>query len=669
MSTSEGTVETRLNRTCEGCRKRKIRCISDLSNSQPLLEKCNRCRKLDIECVFNAPATRKRRRRNETRIHELEQKLEEVQWAVATGRQRDLCIPPTSEASITPASTQDSFPSLGRISTTSPSHSTSYETTSESPVKGDPVSRGIIEESLAEELYTKFFTDLLPHYPLIQPDAPLSWRALQQDRPALFQAMLATSSSSFRPDLWTPLFRDAERYVMEEAMIYGRKSIDLIQAALVLVTWSHPPDKFQHLNFGQFINIAATMVIDLRSSNDERYQIPSSNPEVLHTKEYLETVRAFSACYFLCSGIAMSFRRPSTLYYGPWVQECINILDSPASTHLGDRRLAAWIRLQRLAEESLAIARVGSDENSSRFNHSDPRTRFILQGCLERVKDWRQNLPEEVMTLTLEIHYHVILLNLYEPGLYDNHEFRDFRPPYAIHTFLSTNTFAPDLPQYVDARIECLNVARNLIQLFLQFSPKILQQVPVIVFTRMMYAVVMIIKLEVFNRPTTDGANMSEAKQISALDLMRLVLEKLKLSSDEGRFFIPTTFHAVLKRLHSRCVESYWRLAMGQNEMNEIIKPLMNLQVQDSSKEKEETPSEVHGERPIAQQQVFGLECLSQQTEDGVFLDTSISLDNCFPSAAANSGVDVFWTNLFSKGFLPTGTEQEFEFDMRIMDT
>ncbi|ENH68097.1 hypothetical protein FOC1_g10003724, partial [Fusarium oxysporum f. sp. cubense race 1] len=526
----------------KGCRKRNIRCILDLSNSQHSSEKCNRCRKLDIECVFNAPATRKRRRRNETRIQELEQKLEEVQRAVATGRQRDLCIPSTSEASITPASTQDSFPSLGRISTMSPSHSTSYETTSESPVKGDPVSRGIIEKSLAEELDTKFFTDLLPHYPLILPDAPLSWRALQQDRPALFRAILATSSSSFKPDLWTPLLRDAERYVMEEAMIYGRKSIDLIQAALVLVTWSHPPDKFQHLNFGQFINIAATM-------------------------------------------------------------------------------------------------------------------------------DWQRNLPEEVMTLTLEIHYHVILLNLYEPGLYDNHEFRDFRPPYAIHTFLSTNTFAPDLPQYVDARIECLNVARNLIQLYLQFSPKILQQVPVIVFTRMMYAVVMIIKLEVFNRPTTDGANMSEAEQISALDLMRLVLEKLKLSSDEGRFFIPTTFHAVLGRLHSRCVESYWRLAMGQNEMNEIIKPLMNLQVQDSSKEKEETPSEVHGERPIPQQQVFRLECLSQQMEDAVFLDTSISLDDCFPSAAANSGVDVFWTNFFSKGFLPTGTEQEFEFDMRIMDT
>lgn len=90
-------------------------------------------------------------------------------------------------------------------------------------------------------------------------------------------------------------------------MIYGRKSIDLIQAALVLITWSHPPDKFQHLNFGEFINIATTMVIDLRCSNDERYQIASSNPQVLHTKEHLETVRAFPACYFLCSGFNPSF--------------------------------------------------------------------------------------------------------------------------------------------------------------------------------------------------------------------------------------------------------------------------------------------------------------------------------------------------------------------------
>ncbi|KAF4962371.1 hypothetical protein FSARC_9537 [Fusarium sarcochroum] len=657
MSTSEGAVEARLNRTCEGCRKRKIRCIPDPSDSRSLSEKCNRCRKLDIDCVFNAPATRKRRRRNETRIHELEQKLEEVQRAVATERQKDLCIPPISEASITPASTHDSFLSSGRFSDTSPGTSSLRDTTDELSAKGDPVSRGIVEESLAEELCIKFCTELLPHYPLVLPDALLSWRALQQDRPALFRAILATASSSFRPNLWTPLFRDAERYVMEQAMIYGRKSIDLIQAALVLVTWSHPPDKFQDLNFGQFVNVAATMVIDLRSSNDERYQVPPADPDVLRTKEYLEIARTFSACYFLCSSIAMSFRRQSNLRYGPWVEGCIDVLDPPAISHIGDQRLAAWVRLQRLAEESFAMVGVGSDESSSKVNHSDPRTRLILRGGLERVKDWRRNVPEDVMTLTLDIHYHVILLNFCEPGLYDNHELRDFRPPYAIHTLLSANQFAPDTPQYVDARLECLDVARNLIELFLQLSPEMLQQVPIIIFTRMMYAVVIITKLEVFKRPSADVSYMAEAEPISALDLMVVIIDKLRLASDGGRFLSPTTFHAVLGRLHSRCVESYWRLDMDQNE---IIKPLMNLQVQDSSKEKETTPPEVHRERPMPEQQVFRVEHLSQHIEAGAFPDPSLSLDDYFPSAPANAGVEVFWSSFFSEGFLPTGTEQEF---------
>ncbi|CZR43853.1 uncharacterized protein FPRO_07230 [Fusarium proliferatum ET1] len=162
MSASEVTTEARLNSNCKGCRKRKIRCISGPSISHPSQERCNRCRKLDIECIFKVPVTRKRRKRNETRIHELEQKLEEVQRAIATGPQRDLHIPPTSEASITPTSTNYSFPSIMYNSSTSSSQPTAYGTPSESPTKGDPVSRGIIEELVAEELQIKFFTELLP---------------------------------------------------------------------------------------------------------------------------------------------------------------------------------------------------------------------------------------------------------------------------------------------------------------------------------------------------------------------------------------------------------------------------------------------------------------------------------------------------------------------------
>lgn len=40
---------------------------------------------------------------------------------------------------------------------------------------------------------------------------------------------------------------------------------------------------------------------------------------------------------------------------------------------------------------------VGLDEGSS-INFSDARTRLILKGGFERVKEWRQNLPDDIMT-------------------------------------------------------------------------------------------------------------------------------------------------------------------------------------------------------------------------------------------------------------------------------
>ncbi|KAJ4213321.1 hypothetical protein NW759_011163 [Fusarium solani] len=648
----DSAVETRLNRTCEGCRRRKIKCIPDPSETDLVSKRCTRCTKLDLDCVFHAPATKRRRRRNETRIRELEQKLEEVQRSVAREQRAELWTPSTSEASTTPASANEQLLAPSRIPATSPGRPVSREVPDQLPAKEDPVARGIIEEPLAEELCVQFCTELLPRYPLILPPVPLSWRALQRHRPALFRAMLATASSSFKPSLWKSLFQDAERYVMEQAMIFGRKSLDLIQAALVLATWSHPPDRFQDLNFGQFVNIAATMVIDLRSSNDKRYQIPSSDSEAAQTGEYLEAARTFSACYLLCSSIAMAFRRPNTLRWGSWVRDCTNILDPRSIAHIGDRRLAAWIRLQRLAEESLTM--VGLDEGSS-INFSDARTRIILKGGFERVKEWRQNLHDDIMTETLEIHHYMILLNFCEPGLYDNHELQDFRPPYAIHTLPSTDVFTRDSPQFVDARIECLDIAHNLINMFLRLAGDGLRQVPVIVFTRMMYAVVVIIKLEVFNRPSSEVGYMSKGDHMSAIDMLRRILACLATAADGSRFRVPATFHAVLQRLLSRCGESFSRLHMGQDE---IIEPLMNLQVDESRHERSITPSAISREPPAPDHQAFAIDPALHNMEVPSFQDPSIPFNDLFQSAPDDAAAMMFWNSFLGDGYFPMNPEQ-----------
>ena len=60
-------------RACEACRSRKIRCLPQGSSK---MGKCQRCDKSDRECIFTAPEKRRRRKRTDTRVADLEQMVQ-----------------------------------------------------------------------------------------------------------------------------------------------------------------------------------------------------------------------------------------------------------------------------------------------------------------------------------------------------------------------------------------------------------------------------------------------------------------------------------------------------------------------------------------------------------------------------------------------------------------
>uniref|UniRef100_A0A0B7KNY3 Transcription factor domain-containing protein n=1 Tax=Bionectria ochroleuca TaxID=29856 RepID=A0A0B7KNY3_BIOOC len=527
------------------------------------------------QCIYNLPAIKRKRKRNETRIRELEQKLEEVQQSISDQQGANRWTPLPSEVSPMTEPIDGSLLTASQI-TDGHSGCESLPGITEGPfaegyVKDDPISRGIVDESLADKLCIVFCTEMLPHYPLILPPAPISYKTLRDDRPAILRAIIATASSIYAPDLWKSLFQDAERYIMEQALMRGRKSLDLIQAALLLATWSHPPKNFEDLNFGQFVNIAATMILDLRSSNDPRYLVsPESVAE--STQGSLEVARTFLACYLLSSSIAMSLRRPNTMPYNTWVGDCLAVLNSTATTHIGDRRLVAWIHLQKLAEETLAMA--GIDGNSS-GRSTDSRTHLILKSGLERVKAWRQTVSDEITHDTLNIHYHVILLNLSEPGLHGKHNANGFRPPYSINTRPAADPLIQNQPQFIDARMKCLEVGRKMMQIFKHMSAETIRQKPVITFTRIMYAAVIIVKLAVFEGPNSEHSSEID----SDMEVLHQIHEKLASAAEGSRYLVPATFCAVLRRLLSRCVR---RDPQATNGHDALIEPLANLELEDS---------------------------------------------------------------------------------------
>lgn len=92
--------------------------------------------------------------------------------------------------------------------------------------------------------------------------------------------------------------------------------------------------------------------------------------------------------------MALSFRRPTVLRYGPWVDDCIRVLESSPTVHLNDCRLVEWTRLQRIAEESISV--IGLD-NGSAINFDDSTTCRVLRCGVEQATRWMQNVSPEIL--------------------------------------------------------------------------------------------------------------------------------------------------------------------------------------------------------------------------------------------------------------------------------
>jgi hypothetical protein len=255
--------------------------------------------KLDIDCVFLPPAIKKTRRRNEIRIKELERKFQQIQQSISEPRSAPLVSlsGPNGDAD-----TQFSAPSNGRSPATTPSTLDSLLLTpSPDDATADPVSRGLLSHNQAEGLYWAFCHNFEPLYPLVHVPESLTCEETRITRPALFRAIITAASSSTDPTLSRALFHDTGKFLAEKVVVSGERSLDLVQALLIMSTWQQPPEKFQRLKFSQSSQLAATMVMDLQSSNDENYKIPDPENAFVPSDHLIETCRSFLACYFLCS--------------------------------------------------------------------------------------------------------------------------------------------------------------------------------------------------------------------------------------------------------------------------------------------------------------------------------------------------------------------------------
>ena len=250
--------------------------------------------KLTTSKVYTTHSKTRRRKRTDTRVKELEQRVAEMSFLLEHGRSSSTPSSVEREEDVDTQGTNNDIGGVFSFSNSSlnaesstkdkscgghgkkqalphnfPSSSKTWKQDTEAAgsksVLPDVIDRGIVNMAKATELYQKYLDELLPHYPAV----PLSctMAELRSKKPILFLAVLAASSGASDPSLCRKLNQEIQRVYATKVAIQGSKSLELVQSLLVSILWTYPPEKFEDLKFHQQIHMAATMALDLGLAN------------------------------------------------------------------------------------------------------------------------------------------------------------------------------------------------------------------------------------------------------------------------------------------------------------------------------------------------------------------------------------------------------------------
>ncbi|KAF2005592.1 hypothetical protein P154DRAFT_313596 [Amniculicola lignicola CBS 123094] len=588
--------DQQLNRACESCRMSKVRC---LVNPVPGSSQCQRCAKAGRVCIFAPPAKRRQRKRTDVRVAELEREIRQMRSLLhpnkvspEEGSDHDESIDEEPDDPEEPEKESPPYAqSHGGTTLTSTPAQIQPEKRSTAGVQGDwwtensnsdseidIVDRGIITMELADELLSIYRNDLVTSCPGVL--IPRDWTAaqLRVKKPALFHAVMAAASHPKGVKLSERLNEEVVHLYARALIVQGEKSLQYVQALMVTVAYYTPPKHPSRLQVFQFINMAGTMALELGLASKPRTheQLPKRAIRTLQRisspEELLENCRTLLMLYIMTAGPSMRLRRPNVLPYNSWMEECLSLLQK--SPLLDDRRVVAWLKLQRIADE--ANTAFGFDDASTSFSLSGLRLQVILRIFERRMEDWKNSVPAEVMSAQLMVEYYQNIMLMWEfamdGGYYNAPEFRN--------RFLTLPALDDDCVQpesllsrsalQINATIKCVSAAHSLLECFIQSPCKDLQRAWNVLYVRALFALVALMKIDYAVGTDVDMGELLDSQSLKVDYYLNTVTRKTEDAVGPQECRVPAHWLYVLnhklKAWHNE--HQHWRKEGRQLKRN-----------------------------------------------------------------------------------------------------
>ncbi|KAK1241094.1 hypothetical protein MKX08_001068 [Trichoderma sp. CBMAI-0020] len=266
---------------------------------------------------------------------------------------------------------------------------------------------GLLSTDTAIRLFNNFINNVLPQYPILTLSRAENFDWLRAHQPTLLLAIIAAACRASNPGLFRKLSVHLRGDLSEQVMVQGNKSIELVQAILVMAEWYDVPEDLRRLNFYAWIQTAGLMVRELGLwpwSED-------TNPSVDRT---MAQWRISFATYLPLSTAAVSLRRPMPLVWTESTRNGVDVFEKNSVLD-NDKRLVAWVRLQMMAEEVEAL-RVKAALAAKVQGEADPSglvDQHTLSSLESRFSRWRDD-SQLVFNGSLRMHFFYCRIKFYE---------------------------------------------------------------------------------------------------------------------------------------------------------------------------------------------------------------------------------------------------------------
>ncbi|KAG0152954.1 hypothetical protein PDIDSM_1913 [Penicillium digitatum] len=535
--------EAKRSGACEPCRQLKVRCDPDPAHPEG---SCKRCAKARRTCVVTAP-TRKRQKKTDSRVAELERKIDALTatlqasnstsalfsggarqqlsqpgqrdeqladrgWIggeskiAGSKRQHTGEVKDSSSGLLAPRYSRPGSPSAEQI----PSHPSKHW---RRPVSGDSappplprpeagdefsdmIDRGIIDYNTASAAFERYINQMAPEMPFVVFPPGTTMGEVRRNKPYLFLAIIAVAVGPFNPDAQPILVNETYRLIAEHVVVKGHKSLELVQTIVVCSIWYLPPDNFDEIKFYSLTHMAAVMAMELglnrptsgsrRGFNMIRELIMKKPTGPAFDPDGPEARRTWVACYYLPVQMSAALRRAHLVTWQPYMDECLEILDTHPDALPSDRGLKWWAKLGLLMED--AGRRFCAEDPGIIATFADSKAWYNIKLFEGRLAQWREEVPRDLYLGPMIHTEHVLNLFVHEPAMSVDYNTGNTSP---AHDNLHKSSIAAVIEALTTA-IRCIHESLDLI---CAIEVDRLISLPTTTLARTTYPVVSLIKI------------------------------------------------------------------------------------------------------------------------------------------------------------------------------